>query len=362
MPVAEYNLIDQLSESLDGSGVEKRHAALLYATDVLLTGHYSEEEIWVFGQIINRLAVDIELNARIRLATRLSVSDNAPFQTVRKLALDDSIEVAQPVLANSGRLGEDALLEVARSKSQEHLRAIAVRKHVSERVTDVLVGRGDREVVHCVAKNPGAHISEKSIFHMVKRCGNDAILVETLGERKDIPRRVFLQMIAKASEEVKAKMAPIGGDNRAAIEHAIADVTGEIQAKVGPASKEYYDARRRLIKEHRNGELSEKRLIDYIRDDMSIETMVALSLLSGLSVDAVERALAGSNTDVILLIAKSARLSWAVVYHLLLMQTGRNGIATHDIQSMLEKYSRLSAATARSVIVFFEARRRNMAH
>jgi uncharacterized protein (DUF2336 family) len=55
----------------------------------------------VFGEVIERLADEIEVAARAQLSNRLAPSDNAPVKVVKKLAFDDSIDVAGPVLRQS---------------------------------------------------------------------------------------------------------------------------------------------------------------------------------------------------------------------------------------------------------------------
>ena len=78
-----------------------------------------------------------------------------------KLARDDDIEVAGPVLTQSNRLDDDTLIEAARNKSQAHLMAISNRKSLSGAVTDVLVLRGNDEVVQNTVNNPGAEFTER---------------------------------------------------------------------------------------------------------------------------------------------------------------------------------------------------------
>jgi uncharacterized protein (DUF2336 family) len=53
-------------------------------------------------------------------------------------------------------LTTDALVETARSKSQQHLLAISNRESVPSEVTDILVVRGDSGVVNAVTRNSGA--------------------------------------------------------------------------------------------------------------------------------------------------------------------------------------------------------------
>ena len=126
-----------------------------HATDLLIAGRYTEDQIWVFGEVIGRLADEIEVAARAQLSKRLAPSDNAPVKVVKKLAFDDSIDVAGPVLRQSERLDTRTLVANAKSKSQQHLLAIWERRTISEEVTDVLATRGDREVARSVAKRRG---------------------------------------------------------------------------------------------------------------------------------------------------------------------------------------------------------------
>ena len=56
------------------------------------------------------------------------------------------------------------------SPSQHHLAAIAERTRLSESVTDILVQRGDRTVLHMVSAHEGAHCSGKSFEPLGPAC------------------------------------------------------------------------------------------------------------------------------------------------------------------------------------------------
>jgi uncharacterized protein (DUF2336 family) len=150
------SLLQELNEAVLRGSPESRAQALWHATDLLIAGRYTEDQIWVFGEVIGRLADEIELAARAKLAKRLAHSDNAPFNIVMILAFDDSIEVAGPVLQHSQRLDTNTLVTNIRTKSQPHLLAISKRSSIPVAVTDELVTRGNRDVVHSVASNNGA--------------------------------------------------------------------------------------------------------------------------------------------------------------------------------------------------------------
>src|SRR5271170_121848 len=125
------SFLTELEDAVSRGSAESCLRALWHATDVLIAGRYSEDQIWTFGEVIGRLANEIEQASRIKLAKKLAPSGNAPFDVIRKLAFDDSIDVAGPVLRQSERIDGQSLLANAKAKSQQHLLAIANRKHIS---------------------------------------------------------------------------------------------------------------------------------------------------------------------------------------------------------------------------------------
>ena len=111
-------------------------------------------------------------------------------------------------------------------------------------MTDVLVTRGNREVVHSAASNSGARLSEFGCLKLIKRSETDSILAENLGLRTDIPRHLFQQMIAKASDDVRKKLELEYPAMAAQVQALVSDVTGAMQSKFGPASKVYFAAKK----------------------------------------------------------------------------------------------------------------------
>src|ERR1700721_3377318 len=100
----EKSFLRDLDDAVSPGTPETRVRALWHTTDLLITGRYSDDEIWTFGEVIGRLAEEIEVAARAQLARRLARFDQAPVNIIHKLAFDDSIDVAGPVLLGSERL------------------------------------------------------------------------------------------------------------------------------------------------------------------------------------------------------------------------------------------------------------------
>ncbi len=202
------NLLDELQATLAHGPVARRVEALRRVTELFVTGaaDYSEEQVGLFDDVFQCLVGHIETAARALLAERLAPVVTAPPGTIRRLALDDAIEVAGPVLSNSERLDEATLIEIARSKSQAHLKAISLRRMLSNALTDVLVMRGNDEVVQSTVKNAGAQLSEDSLSQLVDRAERDDGLAACIGLRPDLPRHHYLKLVAKASLAVRRKL------------------------------------------------------------------------------------------------------------------------------------------------------------
>jgi uncharacterized protein (DUF2336 family) len=351
------SLLQELDDAVSRGSAESRLRALWHATDLLIAGTYTEDQIWTFGEVIGRLASEIEIAARTQLAKRLARIDNAPIKIINKLAFDDSIDVAGPILRYSERLDVRTLVDNVRTKSQSHLLAISKRNSIAIPVTDELVARGNQKVVSSVAANKGARFSNFGFLHMIKRSESDSILAEQLGLRKDIPRHLFQQLIAKASDDVKKKLARERPDIASQILSSVTDVTGALHSKFGPASKNYFTAKRVVARKHQYGNLTENSILEYARSRKVEETTVGLSLLCSLPVDVVERALIENNREMTLILAKALDFSWETTMSLLFLRAKDHRIAARDLDGMREEFIRLNTQTCRSVLEFYRSRK-----
>jgi uncharacterized protein (DUF2336 family) len=351
------SFLAELEDAVSRGTAESCLQALWHATDILIAGRYSEDQIWTFGEIIGRLAEDIETTARVRLATKLAPSNNAPVDVIKRLAFDESIDVAGPVLRESERIDAKTLIANARCKSQQHLLAISKRKSVSDDVTDVLVVRGTTEVVSSVAANNGARLSGFGFLHLVTRSEDDRILAEHLGMRKDIPRHLFQQLISKASDEVKRKLERERPEMGNQIQTVVTDVTGKVHARFGPASKNYFAAKRIVGKLHQYGELNEDQIFEFAHSLKFNETAVALSLLCVLPIDVVERSLVDKNREAILILAKALDLSWTTTMSVLFLGAANYRITAGDLDSMKREFFRLNVETSKRVLRVYQSRK-----
>jgi uncharacterized protein (DUF2336 family) len=355
-------LIEELERTLASGTNEQRVHALGRITDLFVAGadRYSEEQIGLFDDVILRIAVKIEAKTLARLSNRLAAVPSAPAKVMKQLAFHDDISVARPVLSKSERLDDIDLCVNAKTKSQQHLLAISERKSLSEVVTDVLVERGDRDVVRSVAKNSGARFSDAGFRVLVTRSNSDDELATHVGMRRDIPRQHFLKLIEQASASVREKLTAANPQAAAAVRDAVAEVAGSIRSDVRNASPAYAAAKSRVEALHRTNRLDEAEVYQFARDRKFEETAVALSLLCGIEADAVERALLDQGSEIALILAKFAGLSWTTAKAILLLQATDRGMSAQDLDIAMKNFGRLQSETARRVIGFYRTRRKLM--
>jgi uncharacterized protein (DUF2336 family) len=357
MPTAA-SLIDELEHALAAGSNEQRIQMLARITDlfVISAGRYNESQINLFDEVIGKLAAAIEAKARAKLASRLAPLPDAPRGVVRMLAFDDDPDVAWAVLRESERLDEADLIANANSKSQRHLAAISERPSLSETVTDVLVARGDRQVVHTLAKNTGARFSDSGFRMLVRRSTGDDALAIHVGARRDLPRQHFLRLLDQASSEVRARLDAENPSSGRAVEGVLSEVVGGIRNETRKASSDFANARTGVEARYRAGRLGEADVHGFARERRFEETVVALAILCGVEIDVVERALLDPGHEIMLILSKLAGFSSTTAKALLLFKAADRGMSAQDLDRALLSYGRLRSDTARRVISFYRAR------
>ncbi len=351
-------LINELEAALTGGTPARRHEILMRITDLFISDAplYTEEQVGVFDEIMLRLVNTIEAKARALLAKRLAPIANAPSSVIHILAFDDDIEVARPVLRLSERLSDDALRTNASTKGQQHLFAISERKALSERVTDVLVERGDREVVRSVVRNRGARFSDAGFRTLVSRATGDEDLAADIGVRRDLPRAHFLVLLEKASSAVRAKLAAEYPQAGTVINGVMAEVVGGLRQSTRNASPDFAAAQAAVERQSRIRPIGEADVFHYARERKFEETAIALSLLCETPIDVVERALLDPGAEIILILAKVAGLSTITTKAILQLRAAERGMSPKDLDQALASFNMLQTETARRVLSFFRIR------
>jgi uncharacterized protein (DUF2336 family) len=360
MAMATFSsLIREIQNTTVSGSTKKQLRALTRVTDLFVAGSsgYSEQQIEVFDEVFKTLVAVIELKTRAKLAHHAATSPDAPAALVRAFAFDDAIDVAAPVLSQSTALSESDLVVCASTQSQGHLYAIAHRPTIGEMVTQILIERGEPIVVHNVAKNAGARISDDSFRELVTRSGDDAQLALHVGTRRDIPRHHFLKLLETASAAVRSKIVEANPQLADAVQSAVTEVVDDINLEVRNKSPDHAKAKRKLRRLKYWRELGESNVHAAARAQNFEQTVLALSVLARCPIEVAERAVLNENPGVVQVIAKAAGCSWATVKSLLLMRAADRRMSKTDLDQARENFERLETRTAKRVLEFHDARR-----
>ena len=160
------SLIPGLDEIVRHGDPRRRAEAASRIAELFLeaAANLRPDHVELFDGVLIDLVPHTGIAARADLAERLSLLGNAPRGLVGQLAREDEIRIAGPLLRRSPVIDEDALIEIARIKGQGHLLAMSERPKLSPDLTDVIVRRGDREVVRRTAGNVGRRVFVNRIF------------------------------------------------------------------------------------------------------------------------------------------------------------------------------------------------------
>jgi uncharacterized protein (DUF2336 family) len=350
-------LIEELESTLrHGSGAQRAEILQRVAQLFLANSDsYGVEHVAVFDDIMGRLIERIERQALVRLSTQLAPIDNAPPNVVQRLARDDDIAVSRPVLGQSPVLSDDFLVEIARSKSQQHLEAIASRPHVAERVTDVLVERGDAAVTRKVACNAGARFSRRAILQVADRAGNDGALAELVVGRTDVPPDVFHHLLTRATEVVRQRLLKTAApEMRMRINQTLAQISGEV-AKAAPAPSSSGAGHSAATLAHQDAQRLKFQLAEFARGGQQAQTIETLAALSKLPLETVRGVLRAEAEDGVLILCKAVGISWPDVKQVLTVMNTKSGRDPHEAKFAFERYYNLSEETALRVIRFVKS-------
>jgi len=348
--------MSELEDALQSGAPERRVVLLRRITDLFLSdaNRLNEAQVGVFDEILTHLARRIEERVLAQISLKFAPVRNAPRNMISLLANDDNIAVAGPVLAQSDRIADNDLIEIAKSKSQTHLLAIAIRAQLSEEITDILIERGDRRVVRKLARNAGARFSPDGYKNIVGRADGDDELSENLGLRIDIPLPLLKQLLMRATNLVRSRLlAAADPEKQQQIQEAMMSVAEEL----GLGAFGYRDlaAAEDIVKRlNREGKLNERVLQGFAQQKKFDEVSATLALFCGAPVDFIATLLQDDHHVGLMVACKAARLGWPTAAAILeagFSEHRVSGAALEESEKSYLLFSELSAQRKMQVMI-----------
>ncbi|XIA67728.1 DUF2336 domain-containing protein [Bradyrhizobium sp. TZ2] len=205
---------------------------------------------------------------------------------------------------------EKDLLEIAKSRGQQHLLAISNRKILTEALTDALMRFGDVNVCNALAHNAGANFSECGYATLVGRAERDESLAEKVGLRSDLPGNLLRELLGKVADVVLARFLtaqrPVVKAKTQGPVAAIAE-----QDRVPRKVIDYTKAQSEVVALNRTGKLSDSIVNRFaVRGEYTL-VVAALALKADVKVEAIEPLLDSDRLYGLIVACKAARLTWS---------------------------------------------------
>ncbi|WP_291863414.1 DUF2336 domain-containing protein [Bradyrhizobium sp.] len=355
-PQPDHSIIAELEDAVRTGSPAERVETLRQVTNLFLHdgSRLSEEQVKIFDDVMCLLISRVESRARGEFGKRLAPLAFAPQRVVHQLAWDDEIAVAGDVLAHSSRLGTGTLVEIARKKGQDHLLAISGRTDLPEAVTDVIIDRGESNVIRKLATNAGARFSEAGYSGIVSRAEADDELTEILGLRIDLPVKFLRDLLRRASDAVRAKLAAIASPKlREEIKRVLQSILGDADEDTSSA-RDFGGVEKFIKLKKELNELDDAAVFLFAEAGKFDEVIVSLAVLNDAPTEMMARLLEGPRADLILIPCRSARLNWPSVESILRNRPMPAPINAQTLALAQRDYRKLSMETAHRTVRFWQ--------
>jgi uncharacterized protein (DUF2336 family) len=354
------SLIEEIEASFAKGTVAGRSEKLRRITDLFLEGadDFDEPQIEVFDDVLCQLVKKIEREAIVELSNNIAPIARAPSALTRQLSRHDDIAIAGPVLRQSSMLSDAELIEIALSKGQQHLVAIASRRTVSEEVTDVLVERGESEVLTTVAGNFGARFSTDGYDKLLGKAEHDSDVAMAVVMRTDLPPEMFRKLVARAATTVQQRLLTIANPSvRERLRGVLQEISLQILRDAGGGQKISLDTRQVAQADKLDREKLKSELHDYAAASQLPQAALALGMLSGVSAETIKRLIAQREIEALLIVCKASELGWRTARALIALSSKLSGDVPDHATQFLDQYTKMTAETARRVMRFINARK-----
>ncbi|WP_076864765.1 DUF2336 domain-containing protein [Bradyrhizobium mercantei] len=360
-------IVDEVEAAIRAGSAEKCIATAKRVTSLFLAsaGSFNSEQVELFDNVLERLVKTIELRALADISARMALTDiseqlapvaQAPPAIIRRLASNDEIRIARPVLQESSRLSADDLVEIAQTKSEQHLLAVSGRWWLKEVVTDALLARRFASVSHRLVTNPGAKVSPDGFAVILAQAEHDPVLAVETGIRADLPSELRLQLLRRATEEVRGRLL-----ERAPpylfeeIRHAIAAVAAGVERDMSQV-RDFTAARRHVARLKDSGDLNEAALLGFARQRKYEETVVALADLAQSSIEVIRSLMQSLRSEGLLVPCRSAGLSWETTAAVMECRYMSGSMGPVELAKAKSQFTKLTRENADRLLRFWQVR------
>jgi uncharacterized protein (DUF2336 family) len=336
---ARTKLQDLIDLAAEPSSARRREL-LREVTDLFFIAPdaHGPREMALFDDVLLTLSNEMETEVQAELAGRLADAERAPKALIRSLASAD-IEVALPLLTRSKALGEEALLDVVATQSQEHLRAVSGRPDLTHAVCDTIVERGDDHTLHTLLRNDQADLSRHASERVVDRAAQNPALHAAVVDRHDLPidllNEMYFVVEARLRQAITAKNAAVDPDM---LDAALEVGRKRMAARDGALPPDFAAAEANVRTLKAKGAITPASLVAFLRHGERTKFLVALCELTEIDFHTARRIVERKDLDALAIVCKAADFDRALflTFVVLILDPGQG-------MARAEEYGRLYA-------------------
>ena len=187
------------------------------------------QERHMAGDVLVEMLRTADIDLRESVAKRLTMLNEAP-RTILVILAKDDIQVARHVLEKTKSLTDSDLIQIARKVSAKHRKVMAMRRRISDSVTDVLVEFNEEEVVETLLSNAGAQFSETGIQRILTMSRHHEPYVRLLLTRTELRPSHGLTMFWWAKPVERRKIIKRFSVARTVLQNSCADLFAKAAA------------------------------------------------------------------------------------------------------------------------------------
>ena len=356
--IACTRLIVELEDVVKAGPAERRVQILRQVTCLFLAsvGRLKERHIGVYDDVFVRLIECVDARTLARLSSVLADLTLAPTQAVRRLALHEDATVAVPVLLKSGSIVEKDLVEIAGTRAQQHLLAIAERKTLSEILTDILLIRGDTDVCRALARNAGARFSRRGLSKLIGTAERDDEIADALVLRPDITAETVCELVSKTTSRVHARLLKVAAPGiRGTIEVAIESMAAAADKKKHEPI-DYSEAKSTVLALNNAGKLNDSSVNRFAVRGEHTHLVAALSLLADVAIETVEQLMREGDCCGLVIACRASRLNWQTTLAVIRNCRRAQQIPQREMEQYKEVFESLFLSTAQRTIRYGSVR------
>ncbi len=339
---------------------EKRPELLERVADLyfLTLEQQSQSDTDAFGDVMERMAYEADVISRIRLSERLAKSESAPIELLRRLARDE-ICIARPVLQYSSCLREGDLVSISSDAEQDHLMATAHRSELTKPVTDMIVERGEVDVLKAVIGNIGAEISSESRTKLSKTPELQQALQQAISARRDMAPSPIqrLKRLTEGEFWQQITEAALMTEGETDQEQPETQIPAEDEIPEAQASKEPKSKPEKEIALKPASVATEKLLVDAAREGNMEKTVQLFSQVTQLDDAMIEHCLFEAHLPALMVLCKAHNMAVTTFTAMLQLRESHQGAPINDTVGLMRRYEGMTPKTAQRIIRFSDKRR-----